>query len=339
MEKSEFVTLLVAMRNEEAYIDKCISSLVTQDYPHENYEVIILDGCSTDNSLRIVEEYLPQYPFLKLVNNPRIIQAAAWNMGIEQSQGSVIGIVSAHSILATDYVSNLVETIRRTGADMVGGPTVASSTGLIAEAIALALNSPFGVGNAKFHYTTKEIEVDTVFMGACYRQVYEKIGGFDEDMVRNQDDEFSYRLRESGGRIICNPNIRSSYFNRSNLPGLWRQYFQYGFYKVRVLQKHPHQMSMRQFVPPAFVLSLIASLILYVILPWGWILLAVIAGSYLAANLTASLITASRKGWKHLWLLPVTFAILHLSYGLGFLSGLVKFWNRWGDKTGKVSHF
>ncbi len=339
MGKTEFVSLLVAMRNENAFIDKCISSLVSQEYPHENFEVIVLDGCSNDDSVSIVEEYLPQYPFLRLAFNPKKTQSAAWNLGIQQSQGTIIGIVSAHSTLAPDYVSNLVETIHRTGVDMVGGPTVAASTGFVAEVIALALNSPFGVGNARFHYTTKEIEVDTVFMGACYRHVYEKIGGFDEEMVRNQDDEFSYRLRENGGRIICNPNIKSIYYNRADLMSLWKQYFQYGFYKVRVLQKHPLQMSFRQFVPPVFVLSLLMALLLTVFLPWGWIVLALTAGSYLAANLAASILTASKKGWKHLWLLPVTFAILHLSYGSGFLWGLVKFWNRWGDKIGNVSHF
>lgn len=179
-------------------------------------------------------------------------------------------------------------------------------------------------------------EVDSVYMGAWPIDVFKRVGLFDEGLVRDQDDEFNYRLRENGGKIILNPEITSVYTTRSTPFSLWRQYFQYGFYKVRVLQKHPRQMSIRQFVPPGFVLSLLAGLILAVILPWGWIPLFVIAGGYLAANLTASLITAVKKGWKHLWLLPVTFVILHLSYGLGFLCGLVKFWNRWGDKVGKV---
>lgn len=334
-----FVSLLIPARNESRYILTCLESIKLQDYPCKNIEILIFDGESTDNSREIVKDFLSQHPIGILLANPKKIQAAAWNMGLKQSKGEIIGIVSAHCELAPDYISNIVETLQRTDADMVGGPTFASAEGSTAQVIAVALNSPFGVGNARFHYTTKEIEVDSVFMGTCWRKTYEQIGGFDEELVRNQDDEFSYRLRKSGGRIICNPAIQSRYFSRSSLHGLWKQYFQYGYYKVRVLQKHPAQMSPRQFVPPLFVLSLLVSSILALTTNGGWILLAAVAGSYLVTNLGASLITVARKGWKHLPLLPVTYAIIHLSYGFGFLAGLVKFWNRWGDKIGKVPSF
>ena len=327
------------MFNEEMYIQQCIDSLVAQEYPPDKLEIIILDGGSSDSSRRIAEKLTVNNPFVKIMNNPQKIQAAAWNLGISHSTGQIIGIVSAHSVLAPDYAKNVMETLLRTGADMVGGPTYADSDGHIGEAIAIALNSPFGVGNARFHYTTKLIEVDSVFMGACWRKTYEKIGGFDEELVRNQDDEFSYRLRKAGGKIVCNPKIRSRYFNRSSLKGLWKQYFQYGFYKVRVLQKNPRQMSLRQFIPPIFVLSILAALILTLTTNWGWIMLAAIAGSYILANLTASITTSAKKGWRYLWLLPVVFAIMHISYGAGFLAGLFKFWNRWRDKVGKVPRF
>jgi len=156
-------------------------------------------------------------------------------------------------------------------------------------------------------------------------------------LVRDQDDEFNYRLREHGGKIVLNPEIRSIYSTRSTPKSLWKQYFQYGFYKVRVLQKHPRQMSLRQFVPPAFVLGLAASLLLTLFTNRGFWMLLMVAGSYLLANLAASINIAAKKGWRNLLLLPVAFAIIHISYGLGFLSGLVKFWNRWGDKIGKVA--
>jgi len=331
-----FVSLLVPMRNEEKNIINCLNSLDKQNYSNNYFEVLVFDGGSTDYSRSIVESFLLKKPIGRLVNNPKRIQAAAWNLGILQSRGEIIGIISAHSELAPDYISNIVETLKRTGADMVGGPTFADAKGSVAQAIALALNSPFGVGNARFHYTTKEIEVDSVFMGSCWRNTYKKIGGFDEELVRNQDDEFSYRLRKAGGRIICNPAIRSRYFNRASFRGLWKQYFQYGYYKVRVLQKHPRQMSVRQFAPPLFVLSLLASLILTIFTSWGWVVLLSITGAYMTANLIASTITAAKKGWNHLLRLPYAYAIIHLSYGCGFLAGLLKFWNRWGDKIGKV---
>jgi GT2 family glycosyltransferase len=172
-------------------------------------------------------------------------------------------------------------------------------------------------------------------MGAWPRRVFEEIGLFDEELVRDQDDEFNYRLRAAGGKILLSPAIKSDYTVRSSPSDLWRQYYQYGFWKVRVLQKHRRQMSPRQFVPPVLVLSLIASAIL-ALHPAFRILSVLMPLCYLSANLLASFYTASKHGWRSLTRLPLVFAILHLSYGLGFLAGLVKFWGRWGDKTGKA---
>ena len=247
--------------------------------------------------------------------------------------------VDGHTLIAADYVSRCVEALQTSGADNVGGRMNPVGQGAFAEAVVLATSSPFGVGGARFHYSEKEEWVDTVYMGAWSRRVFEEIGLFDEELVRDQDDEFNYRLREHGGKILLSPKIKSKYTVRSTPKALWKQYFQYGYWKVRVLQKHPRQMRPRQFVPPAFAAALIGSVLLSVILRWGWVILLAVAGSYLLANLAASAITASKSGWKHLLLLPVVYAILHLSYGLGFLIGLVKFANRWRDKEGKVPKF
>jgi GT2 family glycosyltransferase len=204
------------------------------------------------------------------------------------------------------------------------------------KAVAVATSSPFGIGGGRFHYLDKEEWVDTVYMGAWPRRVFEAIGLFDEELVRDQDDEFNYRLRENGGKILLCPNIKSAYTVRSTPLALWKQYYQYGLWKVRVLQKHPRQMSLRQFVPPLFVASLIVSLLisLFIPFPTSLIPLSVILGLYLLANLAASVITATRRGWKYLPLLPPIYAILHFSYGIGFLAGLLKFVNRWDDKQG-----
>lgn len=327
------VSLLVAMRNESLHIERCIRSIINQDYPVDKLEVLVLDGRSNDGSQAIVSQLISQRKNYHLLDNPEIYQASAWNLGILHSKGDIIGIVSGHCELAPDYVSQLVETLQRTQAVMVGGPTTPVSEGWVAEAIALALSSPFGVGDARFHYTQKEISVDSVFMGTCPRKVYETIGGFDAELVRNQDDEFSYRLRKNGGKIICNPSIRSRYFNRTTLNDLWKQYFQYGFWKVRVLQKHPRQMSLRQFVPPVFVLALLASFLL-ALFPFSRSLSLIIPILYLTTNFFVSILTCINGGCQYLPLLPVIFSILHLSYGIGFLVGLFKFWNRWNDKAG-----
>jgi hypothetical protein len=167
-------------------------------------------------------------------------------------------------------------------------------------------------------------------MGAWKQDVFKKFGMFDEELVRNQDDEFNYRLRERGGKILLSPDIHSQYEVRSRPKALFKQYFQYGFWKVRVLQKHPRQMSVRQFMPPLLVLSLFAALLLAFV-PGIWRILALLPPvTYLIANLAASVYIAARWNWKYLPVLPVVFAILHISYGLGFLAGLVAFRNRWG---------
>jgi glycosyltransferase involved in cell wall biosynthesis len=320
------------MRNEAGYIEKCLASIFAQDYPPDRLEVWVLDGQSTDASWQIVERLFDGRPNYHLLPNPRIAQAAGWNLGITHATGDIIGIVSAHAELSSDYVSTAVETLQRTGANMVGGPMRAYGDGHVGQAIALATSTPFGVGGGRFHYTDREEEVDTVYMGLCWRGLYERIGGFDEEMVRNQDDELSYRLLKHGGRIVCNPAVRSQYYNRSTLGGLLRQYFQYGFWKVRVLQKYPRQMRSRQFVPPGFVATLLGSFLLALFTSTGHFLVTLVIGSYVLTNLAVSVWTAHQKGWHYLPLLPVVFATLHLSYGLGFLVGLVRFAHRWCDR-------
>jgi hypothetical protein len=267
--------------------------------------------------------------------NPRVIQAAAWNLGIDEARGDILSIVSAHSELAPDYVSAAVETLARTGADMVGGPVQAIGEGPVGRAVAVATSSPFGVGNARFHYTTVEEDVDTVFMGFCRRETYQRLR-FDEEMVRDQDDELSYRLLDQGGRIVCNPAIRSSYANRATFRSLWTQYYQYGFWKVRVTQKHPRQLRARQLVPPLFVGSVAASAGLALFTTVGRVALVGGVGAYVAANLGASIL-ASRADPKTLPYLPPTFAILHVGYGSGYLAGLVRFRDRWRPKRDGAS--
>ena len=197
------------------------------------------------------------------------------------------------------------------------------------QAIALATSSPFGVGGGRFHYSNSEEFVDTVYMGAWPRDVFRRIGLFDEEMVRNQDDELNYRLRSHGGKILLSPRIRSQYYNRTSPRALWRQYFQYGYWKVRVMQKHPRQMRPRQFIPALFIGVLLVTLILSPLSFISRYLFLLIVGSYLIASVAASIVTRPRD-WKVFPLLPIAFATLHFSYGLGFLVGLVKFWKRWG---------
>jgi hypothetical protein len=229
--------------------------------------------------------------------------------------------------------------LQEEGFDGVGGPMESIGETKLAQAIAIGMSSTFGVGDSAFR-TLSGIsrQVDTVPFPAYTRQIIKRAGNYDEELVRNQDDEYNFRIRELGGKILLAKDVRSRYFSRTSFGGLWRQYFQYGYWKVRVLQKHPRQMSMRQFVPPAFVLALLFSAF-SALLPQLRGAALVVPVLYLIANLGASVLTASRRNWASLPILPLVYALLHFSYGFGFLVGLVKFINRWGDKDGKTPKY
>ena len=333
MSERPTVTLIVAMRNEQQHIGRVVKALLAQDYPSDRLEVLFMDGRSTDQTREIVGELIRDRPMFALVDNPDRIQSAAWNLGISRAKGDIIGIVSGHTELAPDYTSVAVETLVRTGADLVGGAVTSRSETVVGQAIAMAMSTRFGVGGSNSRYQVEESDVDTVFMGVCWRSMYERIGGFDAEMVRNQDDELSMRLLEEGGRIVCNPAIKSVYRNRATLRSLWTQYFDYGRWKVRVMQKHPAQMRPRHFAPPVFVAGLAASMLAPPVF-------AAASTAYVAATSAMSISLAARA--RRVDVLPyiaAAFAILHVGYGAGFLKGLVQFRGRWTDRESRAPRF
>ncbi len=332
-----FISLLLPIRNEENYIEACLNSLFGQDYPADRMGILVADGLSTDNTRQIVSNWMKQDPRIRIYDNPKQIVPTGLNLLIPQAKGDILIRVDGHCVLASDYVSKCVRHLLEDGVDGVGGPMHSIGQDIISQVTAVAMSSKFGVGNSSFRTETGLTKLaDTVPFPAYTRSIIEKVGLYDEELVRNQDDEYNYRIRAAGGKILLADDVRSDYFSRGSFAKLWKQYFQYGFWKVRVLQKHPGQMSPRQFVPPVFVLSLLVALVLSLAVPWAWWVLAGIIGAYLMANLTASLLTALRAKLHAPWLLPLAFSILHLAYGLGFLVGLVRFAGRWGDKIGKV---
>ena len=336
-ESMPLVSILIPVHNEEAYIKRCLQAVLAQDYPAHLMEIWISDGMSSDGTREIIADFTRQHPNICLVDNPGRIVPKGLNLLIPKANGEIIIRVDGHCVIALDYVSNCVRHLQENGVDGVGGPMHTIGEDFKSEVIALAMSSKFGVGNSSFRTETGQTKlVDTVPFPAYSREIIRKVGLYDEELVRNQDDEYNYRIREAGGKILLAEDVRSTYYSRGSFGKLWRQYFQYGYWKVRVLQKHPRQMSLRQFVPLVFVLSLILSLVLTMFLPRGWVLLVTILGLYLLTNLAASLVIAEKEDWRYLRLLPLAYAIIHLSYGSGFLTGLFKLWNRWGDKRGKV---
>lgn len=331
------ITVILPVRNEENYIARCLRAVIAQDYPAGQTEIIVVDGMSTDATREIIRQFQADHANIVLIDNPAKIVPTGMNKALRIAKGAVIIRVDGHCVIAPDYLSRCVEHLQHDQVNAVGGAMTTIGEDYLSESIAVSMSSAFGVGGSAFRTHTGENRlVDTVPFAAYPAELIQKIGLYDEELVRNQDDEYNYRIRASGGKLLLAADVHSIYFSRGSLAKLWKQYFQYGFYKIRVLQKHPRQMSLRQFVPPAFAALLGLSSLLTVLTKWGWQLLTLVTGIYLAANICASLFTASRRGWQHLLLLPICFAILHLSYGIGFLFGLIKFANRWNDRHGKT---
>jgi succinoglycan biosynthesis protein ExoA len=326
------VSILMPVRNEGAFIRHSLGAVAHQTYPQHCLDILVIDGMSTDKTRAIVRKLRADHPHVRLLNNPGQIVSTGLNIGVREATGAIIVRVDGHTVIAPEYVAACVQALATTGAANVGGRMVGVASTPFGEAVVLATSSPFGIGNARFHYATTQEDVDTVYLGAWPREVFTRLGGFDETMVRNQDDEFNYRLRAAGGRIVLTPTIQSHYQVRSTPRALWRQYVQYGYWKVRVLQKHPRQMQVRQFVPPVFVVTLGVAGLLAPVSAVARGLLAITGGLYLLANGAASLYSGRQAPWRTLLRLPSAFALLHLAYGTGFLVGLVRFAHRWRDR-------
>ena len=319
------VSVVVPMRNEEQHIEHCLAALAAQDYPSELLEILVVDGLSGDRSREAVKEWAIRYPHIQLLENEKQQTPAGLNVGIRSATGDIIARVDAHCVVAPDYISQCVRYLEKTGADNVGGLMRPVSDTYWGQTIALSTSTPFGVGDSRFHYSQEEQFVDTVYMGTFRREVFDRIGLFDESLVRNQDYELNYRLRAAGGRIFCAPAIKSRYHARSSLGALWRQYFQYGFWKSRVIRLHPASTRWRHLAAPAFVLAVFGSAMLSMVYPVFVLVLALILVIYLAVSLAFSVSLAVHHGWRYLWGLPVTFAVIHVSWGLGFWWGWIRF--------------
>jgi succinoglycan biosynthesis protein ExoA len=327
------VTILMPIRNEADFIEQSLGAVLAQDYPADCLEVLVVDGRSDDGTREMVAGMLEGRPNARLLDNPQRIVPTALNISLAEARGEVIIRVDGHTVIAPDYVRRCADALADTVAECVGGPMHAVGNTPFGKAVALATSHPFGVGGAQFHYATEPGEVDTVYMGAWPRRAFEQAGTFDEEMVRNQDDEFNYRLRAAGGRIWLDPRIRSTYYARATLRSLWRQYFQYGTWKVRVFQKVPGSAQCRHWVPPLFVLAVVGGLPLALGVPFLRPLYLGGLALYALANLSVSLQIAAREGWRHLFRLPLTFAALHLAYGLGYWTGLLRFGPPWRRTT------
>lgn len=312
------VSILVPMRNEEDFIESCLSSLCAQTYPASQLEILVLDGLSTDRSPDIVARLASADPRIRLVPNPGRSQAAGLNIGMHEAHGEIVVRADAHAVYGATYVATCVEHLVAGRAENVGGVQHGVGTTPFGKAVAAAQNSPLGAGGAAYRLAQgNEVRyVDTVWLGAWHRQTLLEIGGFDETMVPNEDYELNCRLRERGGRILLDASLPSTYYPRTSPARLWRQYWRYGGAKVRTWRRHPRSLLPRQMAAPLFVLALAGALIA---LPWTTIPAIFLIGFYVMAVVLSSLHAAEARGWGLFPSLLLIFPCMHLAWGMGFL--------------------
>lgn len=321
------VSVIVPCRNEAPHIAGCLDSLLSGDWPPERLEVLVVDGMSVDGTRDIVEAYAKRHPIVRLLSNPRKIAPVAMNIGITAARGDFVVRADAHATFPPDYLSRLVSWMQRSGADNVGGVlvTLPDGAGRMARAIARAVAHPFGVGNAHFRIgTTTPRWVDSVPFGCWRRSTLARIGLFDEELVRNEDDELNFRLIKAGGRLLLVPDVTVQYYARKRLALLWRTYWQYGFFKPLVARKVGAVITVRQLVPAGFVAAIVGSAIAAPFDPLAMLFLLLGTGIYALTTCAVALL-ASRPEMRMAPCLAAAFATIHLAYGAGYLCGLWQF--------------
>ena len=322
------VSIICPTYNEEKHIAACVHSILQQDYPKDQLEVLFVDGMSTDNTRTIIAQYAAQYPYIHLVDNPHTTVPYAMNIGIQRAIGDIIIRLDAHAIYPTEYFSKLVKGLEKYQADNVGAQcrTLPANNSSTAIAIAEALSSSFGVGNSMFRIgITEDTETDTVPFGCFRREVFEKVGLYDTELIRNQDDELNARIINHGGKIVLLAGLEFDYYARDSYAKLYKMYYQYGLYKPLVNKKLGAPATLRQFIPPMFVIGLVLGAILSLCIP----IIGLLYGAVILLYLVAGMMIGLKLSRKHqsaalVLAMPFTFFILHLSYGIGYIHGIIK---------------
>lgn len=327
------VSVVIPCRNEIRAIRACLDSVLTGTYPPQQLEVLVADGLSDDGTRDVVAEYAARDPRIRLLDNHGRTAPAGLNTCIRAASGEVIVRMDAHATYPDDYISRLVEAMEETGAENVGTLvlTEAAEDTAMARAIALGLSHPLGVGNSRFRIGARDRSyVDHVPFGCWRRTVLDRLGPFDEELTRGQDVEMNARILAAGGRILLLPDVVSRYHARRTLGQLGRMMYQYGYFKPLIARKSGRLLTVRQLVPPGFLLALLGALLLAPVnaLPLGWLLV-----SYAALLLGGVLTAAPRHGWPVAIRLLLVLPTMHTGYGVGYLLGVLHHLVRSGRRT------
>jgi len=331
------VSVVVPLRNEASFIQELVSSIFAQDYPSDRLEVIVADGMSTDGTRELLQSMQAADDRLVLLDNPGRIVSTGLNAAVQRARGEVIIRVDGHALVAPDFIRQNVRLLEeRPDAWSVGGPIRHAATTTFGKAIAVAMSHPLGVGNALHRYPDYEGYVEGAQFPAFRRWVFDRIGTFDERLVRNQDDEFNYRIHLAGGRVYVSPLVRYTYFVRSTVSQLFRQYFQYGYWRIPVIEKHRRPTTWRQIAPTLFLAACVALALTGIVLRRPLVATAVpIAYGIALATCAVSVLRRERPAVAVR--VPLAIATMHVAYGLGVAYGL---WSRIlrGSATDTAEH-
>jgi glycosyltransferase involved in cell wall biosynthesis len=319
---SPFVSLIIPTFNEEKYLEQTVLSLLSNDYPLNKFEILIIDGLSKDNTVVIAQELVKRFSNIRLISNSKIYQSAALNIGIKESKGDFIIRADAHAIYDKNYIKSTINLLQKNEYANVGPVQVSTGSTLVEKAIAKAMNSKIGMGNANYRLDKEEVfEVKSVWLGAWNKQTLIKIQGFNENLPISEDFDLNYRLRQSGNKIAASNSIKAMYLVRKSLRGLFKQFYKYGFWKIKFLIMHPKEFQLRWLAPPIFVCSLLFSIVLSQFIFWPIILPVVYLFALFLITFYFMIKANSLKDLLSCIILYLIFPIIHISWGVGFLYG------------------
>jgi succinoglycan biosynthesis protein ExoA len=335
--EAPLVSVVVPCRNEEAFIAKAVGSILANNWPADSLEVLIVDGMSDDGTRDIIKEITTRDGRVRLVDNPALFAGGAMRVGVAAARGEYVVRVDAHAEIPPDYV--------RTGVSILeghpevwaaGGPVDRVAAGEKGRFVAALNSNIFATGNTPVRVGRAEGPVDAVLYPVWRRDVFERVGDFDESLVRNQDDDHHYRIRAAGGVIYQTQKMRAKYYVRGSVRGYLRQYAQYAFWKAAVAKKHGHILDWKPLVPPAFFAALVLTAAGGFVTPYLWLVSGALAAAYILADVAASTAVAAKTGLREFFKAFAIFPAFHLRYALGILAGIWCFYVR-GFSPGEVA--
>ena len=316
-------SIIIPTYNEQDYIANCIDSILNQNYDNERIEIVIVDGNSSDKTLSIIREYQEKNPCIKLKKNPWRRTPQSLNIGIKESTGDVVVILGAHTTLDKDFIFFNNKYLNELNVKVTGGTQINKGLNFMQHLIGLAMENPFAMASAPYRWSKKEQYVDTVVYAAYKRGLFNEIGFFEENYAISEDAEFNWRIRKAGYKIFFSPKIKSYYYPRKNLKKFIYQMFRYGILRVNVLKKHLSAFKISHIIPPLFVVCLVTLIILTILFKIPSIYFFIFVVGYFAANIIGTIYKSSKENTLYLIVLPLIIFLMHFSWGLGFIVGLI----------------